>query len=337
LSFQRSSVIPTKDRHSDEGGKYFTPSLFKLAVSLITMKKALIQLNAAVFLWGFTGVLGRAITLDSTMLVWWRLLITVVSLWILYLVQGKAKRIPAKSILLISLIGTILALHWVCFYASIKLANVTIALTCLSTTALLAALIEPLILKKKFDPFEIVLGLFAIAGIFIIYNTHLQFSTGIIVGLLASLFTVLVSVLNKKIVDQYQPEHITLYQLSGGFLGLTILLPAFHFLFPDKWAAPTLPDWGWLLILSWVCTILTFFLYIRALKKVSAFTMNLTLTLEPIYGIILAFVIYKENKLLSKWFYVGFALIALAVVFHLWRLISAARRKSASAGLGAFP
>lgn len=286
-------------------------------------------MNVAVFLWGFTGVLGRAITLDSTMLVWWRLLITMVSLWILYLVQGKARRIPTRSILMISLIGTIQALHWVCFYASIKLANVTIALTCLSTTALIAALIEPLIIKKKFDFFEIVLGLFAIAGIVIIYNTHLNFSTGIIVGLLSALLTVLVSVINKKIIDQYHPEHITLYQLTGGFLGMSLLLPVFHLLFHDHWSPPTTMDSVWLILLSWVCTILTFILYIRSLKKISAFTMNLTLTLEPVYGIILAFIIYHENKLLSQWFYLGFALISLAVVLHVWRLIYTSRRNSA--------
>lgn len=285
------------------------------------MKKALLQLHTAVFLWGFTGVLGRAITLQSTMLVWWRLLITMISLWVLYLLQGKARKIHWKSGLMIGGIGTILALHWVCFYASIKLANVTIALTCLSTTALIASLIEPLIIRKRFDPVEIFLGLFAIAGILIIYNTHLQFSTGIVVGLLASLFTVLVSVLNKKIIDQHNPENITLYQLSGGFVGLSILLPLFQFVFPENLTAPTALDWVWLIVLSWACTILTFFLYIRALKKLSAFTMNLTLTLEPIYGIILAFVIYKENRLFSQWFYVGFALIAVAVVFHMWRLL----------------
>lgn len=298
-----------------------------IAVSLTTMKRALIQLNAAVFLWGFTGVLGRAITLDSIMLVWWRLLITMISLWILYVVQGKARRIPTRSILMISLIGTTQALHWVCFYASIKLANVTIALTCLSTTALMAALIEPLVIKKKFDFFEIVLGLFAIAGILIIYNTHLNFSTGILVGLLAAVLTVMVSVINKKIIDQYQPEHITLYQLTGGFFGISILLPVFHLLFHDHWSVPSSLDWLWLILLSWVCTILTFFLYIRSLKSISAFTMNLTLTLEPIYGIILAFVIYHENKFLSKWFYVGFALIILAVLFHTLRLIYISKRK----------
>lgn len=285
------------------------------------MKKALLQLHTAVFLWGFTGVLGRTITLDSTMLVWWRLLITMVSLWILYLIQGKAKGINWKAGLVISLIGTIQALHWVTFYASIKLANVTIALTCLSTTALLASLIEPLILKRRFDLIEIFLGFFAIAGILIIYNTHIQFSIGIVIGLISAILTVFVSVLNKKIVDVYQPEQITLYQLTGGFVGLTVLLPLFQALFPETWSAPGTWDWVWLIVLSWLCTILTFFLYIRALKNVSAFTMNLTLTLEPIYGIILAFIIYKENKEVSQWFYVGFALIAVAVLFHMWRLL----------------
>src|SRR4051812_20498814 len=126
------------------------------------MKKALLQLHAAVFLWGFTGVLGRAITLNSVLLVWYRLLITVFSLWVLYGVLKKVKPLPVRSILYISFIGTILAFHWVCFYGSIKYSNVTIALTCLSTTALLSSLIEPLVLRKKFDPAEIVLGLFAI-------------------------------------------------------------------------------------------------------------------------------------------------------------------------------
>jgi drug/metabolite transporter (DMT)-like permease len=296
---------------------------------LALMKKALVQLNAAVFLWGFTGVLGRAISLDSIMLVWWRLLITMVSLWALYLVFGKPRRVPSLSILMISIIGTIQALHWVCFYASIKLANVTIALTCLSTSALIAALLEPLVIKKKFDFFEIFLGLFAIAGILIIYNTHLRFSAGIIIGLLSAVLTVMVSVANKKIIDNYHPEHITLYQLTGGFLGITVLLPVFRLFFHNTWSVPTPVDWVWLVVLSWVCTILTFFLYIRSLKNISAFTMNLTLTLEPIYGIILAFVIYQENRYLSRWFYFGFALIILAVLFHTWRLIYTTRQKSA--------
>lgn len=286
----------------------------------------MLQLHLAVFLWGFTGVLGRVITLDQTWLVWYRLLITTVSLWLLYFFLKKISRLPFRSILFISAIGLIQALHWICFYGSIKYSNITIALTTLSTSALLASVIEPLVLKKRFDFVEVFLGLFAIAGIVIIYNTHIQFSIGIIIGLISALLTVLVSVLNKKIVDNYQPEQITLYQLTGGFIALSLLLPVYQYYFPERHYVPQQMDWLWLLLLSWVCTIFTFFLYIRSLKKISAFTLNLTLTLEPIYGIILAFLIYQENEKLSPWFYVGFGLIALAVVFHMWRLILTAKR-----------
>jgi drug/metabolite transporter (DMT)-like permease len=243
-------------------------------------------------------------------------------------VQGKISRIDKKAALLIGVLGTVQALHWVTFYASIKLANVTIALTCLSTTALIASIAEPLVMRKKFSAVEIFLGLFAIAGILVIYNTHLEFSTGILIGLLSSVLTVMVSVLNKKIIDQHRPEDITLYQLTGGFVGLSILLPVFSLFFTEEWNIPTTLDVVWLVILSWLCTILTFFLYIRALQKVSAFTMNLTLTLEPVYGIILAFLIYHENRMFSHWFYVGFALIAVAVVFHMWRILKPAKQKS---------
>jgi drug/metabolite transporter (DMT)-like permease len=285
------------------------------------MKKALLQLHLAVFLWGFTGVLGRIITLDQTWLVWYRLLITVTSLWILYFFLKKIRRMSFTQVVIIGCIGFLQALHWVCFYGSIKYSNVTIALTCLSTSALFASVIEPVLLRKKFELIEIFLGLFAIAGISIIYNTHLQFSTGIIIGIISTLLTVVVSVLNKKIVDAYQPEQITLYQLTGGFVGLSFLLPLYQYYFPEKHFVPAHIDWLWLTILSWVCTIFTFFLYIRSLKKISAFTMNLTLTLEPVYGIILAFVFFSENRLLNKWFYVGFVLIAVAVVFHMWLLL----------------
>ncbi len=285
------------------------------------MKKALLQLNAAVFLWGFTGVLGRLITLNETWLVWYRLLITVITLWLLFLFFRKIPRLPLSSVLHIGAIGTVQALHWVCFYGSIKYSNVTIALTCLSTSALLSSLLEPLLLRKKFDPVEILLGLFAIAGIVVIYNTHIKFSVGIVVGLLSALLTVIVSVLNKKMIGTYNAESITLYQLTGGFVGLTALIPVLQLLFPAAHQLPAPADWLWLLILSWVCTIFTFFLYIHSLKKLSAFTMNLTLTLEPIYGIALAFFVFHENRYLSNWFYVGFGLIVLAVLLHTMRIL----------------
>lgn len=285
------------------------------------MKSALIRLHIAVFLWGFTGVLGRLITLNEGWLVWWRMFITAIALWIYFFLSGKIQKVSLRDFLKIASIGTILAMHWLLFYGSIKYANVSIALTCLATTGLLSAIIEPLFFRRKINTSELLLGTFALAGIVIIYFSNLQFSIGIYIGLLSALATVIVSVLNKKIVAGYTPQVITLYQLTGGFLGLTTLMPLYNYLLHSDIQYPQNLDWLWLLILACFCTVLTFILYIGALNKVSAFTVNLTLTLEPVYGIILAFAVFQENKYLSSYFYIGFALILVAVLLQMKRIV----------------
>ncbi|MEP7318034.1 MAG: EamA family transporter [Panacibacter sp.] len=285
------------------------------------MKAALIRLHIAVFLWGFTGVLGRLITLNEGWLVWWRMFITAIALWIYFFFSGNIQKVSFRNFIKIASIGTILALHWLFFYGSIKYANVSIALTCLATTGLLSAIIEPLFFRRKINTSELLLGTFALAGIVIIYFSNLQFSVGIYIGLLSALATVIVSVLNKKIVGGYTPQVITLYQLTGGFLGLTLLMPLYNFFLNSNIQYPQQWDWLWLLILACFCTVLTFILYIGALNKVSAFTVNLTLTLEPVYGIILAFAVFQENKYLSNYFYIGFALILVAVLLQMKRVV----------------
>jgi len=294
------------------------------------MKGALLRLHTAVFLWGFTGVLGRAINLNEGWLVWWRMFITAISLWILFYFYKSIPKISWKDFLKLTFVGTVLSLHWLAFYGSIKYANVSIALTCLSTTGLLSAIVEPLFFRRRINVYELVLGLFALAGIIIIYFTNLSFSIGIYIGLLAALLTVLVSVMNKKLIAGYAPQAITLYQLTGGFLGLSILLPFYNMAFPSIQKIPQQYDWLWLIILSWCCTVFTFLLYINALKKVSAFTVNLTLTLEPVYGIILAFLIYHENKSLSGYFFIGFGLILFAVFLQMFRLVKEQKKLAAN-------
>src|ERR1044072_3112922 len=159
------------------------------------MKGALIRLHIAVFLWGFTGVLGRAITLNEGWLVWWRMFITTISLWILFYFSKRLRKISFRDFLKIAAIGTVLSLHWLTFYGSIKYANVSIALTCLSTTGLLSAIIEPAFFRRRINMYEIVLGVFALAGIALIYVTNLSYSTGIYIGRLSAVLTVLVSVM----------------------------------------------------------------------------------------------------------------------------------------------
>ncbi len=292
------------------------------------MKSALLQLNLAVFIWGFTGVLGRAITLNSGWLTWWRMLITVATLLLMYGYKKRIQKINLKDFFRIGFVGFVLALHWLCFYGSIKMSNVSIALTCLSTSGLASALLEPLFFKRRIKPGEILLGLLTLSGVIIVYYTNLHFSMGIYIGLLAMLLTVFTSILNKKLVNDYKSETITIYQLSGGFLALTVLMPLYHFLFPTENIFPVKFDWLWLIILAWVCTIWTYFLYVSALRKITPFTMNLTLTLEPVYGIILAFVLYKENESLSKHFYIGLLLILLAVFLQTRLLVRQDKNQS---------
>ncbi|WP_207496806.1 DMT family transporter [Aridibaculum aurantiacum] len=293
------------------------------------MKQALVKLHAAVFLWGFTGVLGRLISLNEGLLVWYRILITVVSLYVLMRVKGELETVPRRQRMQLFGIGGLIALHWCFFYGSIKYANVSIALTCLSSAGLFTALLEPVMTRKKFVPIEILLGLIGIAGIYLIFHFDPHYSTGIILGLICTLLSCIFSILNKNQVSFTAPKTMMLYELSGGILLLSLAMPFYLWAFPTKQLLPTSSDWMWLFLLSWLCTILAMDLSLQALQKVSAFTQNLTINLEPVYGIILAFVVYKENKYLSDGFYLGFALILGAVVLQMMRVVRS-RKKGTS-------
>ncbi|THU40026.1 EamA family transporter [Niastella caeni] len=297
------------------------------------MRKAFLQLHIAVFLAGFTGILGKLITLNEALLVWYRLLITVITLWVLYLFQRKLHRTcPERSrrgagIARIIAVGAIVALHWVTFYASIKYANVSVALVCFSAVGFFTAILEPLITRKPFNKNELLLGLLVIAGIYLIFHFDPHFKTGIIFGIISALLASLFPVFNRLLVQEHKPETVTLYQLSGGFLFLTLLLPFYLYFVPADHILPTITDAGWLLVLSWFCTVWAFNLSMNALKKISAFTVNLTYNLEPLYGIALAFIIYREDKLLSGSFYIGLLLIVLSVFLQTW-LVYRGRKKS---------
>ncbi len=258
---------------------------------------------------------------------WWRMLITIVTLYIIMRLRKELEGVSSKQRWQLFGIGGLIALHWCFFYGSIKYSNVSIALTCLSSAGLFTALLEPMMTRKKFVPVEILLGLVAIAGIFLIFHFDPQYKTGIILGLICTVLSCVFSILNKNKVSYTAPKTMMLYELGGGWLFLTLVMPLYLFAFPTPHLVPGKIDVLWLLLMSWVCTILAMDFSLQALQKVSAFTQNLTLNLEPIYGIILAFIVYKENKYLSDWFYLGFALIVLAVVLQMIRIIVERKRK----------
>ncbi len=290
------------------------------------MKKALIQLHIAVFLAGFTAILGKLITLNEGLLVWFRLFITVVTLAGILYYRKQLQRIPFKDVLKIFGVGVIVALHWVTFYGSVKYANVSVALVCFSAMGFFTAFFEPLILKRKIAAVEVALGLLAISGIYIIFDFHPQYKLGIIFGILSAVGSSLFPIYNKKLLLTYTPKILALYELGGGLLALTFIVPIYLQFFPASYYMPTTTDWLWLLVLAWLCTVLSFDLQLNALKKLSAFTSNLTYNLEPVYGIILAFIFFKENENLQNQFYIGVLLILLAVVLQMCRIYNEQRK-----------
>jgi drug/metabolite transporter (DMT)-like permease len=291
------------------------------------LRKAFIQLHIAVILAGFTGVLGRLITLNEGLLVWYRLLISAVTLWILFYFTRKLRSIPLREFAKIFGVGLIAALHWVTFYGSIKYSNVSVALVCFSSIGFFTAVFEPLVFRKKIDPKEMLLGLMVIGGIYIIFHFDPQYKTGIIIGIISALLGSLFPIFNRVLLRIHSTETVTVYELSGGLLALSAILPLYLYLFPADHLVPTVPDFWWLMILSWFCTVLAFQLSMSALKKISAFTVNLTYNLEPVYGILLAFVIYQENKELGSSFYVGLSVIILAVALQTLDVYGKHRRK----------
>jgi drug/metabolite transporter (DMT)-like permease len=277
-----------------------------------TIKKSYLQLHFSVFLWGFTAILGALITLEALDLVWWRMLITSLS-FVLLLKGFKAYwAYPLSKVLSMMGIGCIVALHWLCFYGSVKLANASVALIGVSTAALFSSLFEPLVFKKKISKLEVFLGLMVIPGIALIVNTlrqdfHLGLYVGIASGILASTFTVL----NKKTLEGVRAKDMSFVELSAGFLFLSIFMPFFGF--SGGFVFPQSTDIYYLLLLSVGCTTLPFVLSLEALKHLSAFITNLSVNLEPIYGLILAVVILKENQELNFGFYLGCLIILVSV------------------------
>lgn len=281
------------------------------------MKKAFLQLHVSIFLAGFTGVLGKLITLNEGMLVWWRLLLTAGTMWIVFGFTKKIQKVSWRQVLELSGVGLLAALHWVTFYGSIKTANVSVALVCFSSVGFFTSLTEPLLEKKRIDLKEVLLGLLVMAGISIIFHFDTRYKTGILLGVLCALFLAFVMVLLRRYLKAFNSETVLTWQLSGGFLWLSLMLPFYLHYFPEQlW-----PGWsnlGWLLFLAWFCSVWAFTLTGNALKKLSAYTVNLSFNLEPLYGIILAFLLYNEQQELSISFFVGSGLILLSVLIHTW-------------------
>ena len=284
------------------------------------MKRAFTFLHISILLAGFTGVFGRLITMNAGLISWYRLLFSGLFLLVFLRFSRKLKRYDVSAVVKISLVGFMLAVNWVFFYESIKYSNISIGVVCYSLTGFFTAIVAPLLNRKKIQFAEILLSSLTLCGIALIFGLDATYRTGIIFGVISSMIGTFYTIYNERLTKTFNSETITLYTMLGGCAGLTLIMPAYLFLSPVQTLLPSPSDLVYLLLLSLFCTVFMYLLLTKALHKISAFTVNLSFNLEPLYSIVLAIVIYKENTELSAVFYCGLALIMLSVVLQMWRV-----------------
>ncbi len=274
--------------------------------------KSYLHLHVIVFIWGFTAILGKLISLEALDLVWYRMLFASVIMTFVVLFNKEKIKVPFNVLIGFIVSGIIIAAHWLTFYQAIKVSNVSITLACLSTGAFFASILEPIFYKRKVIWYELLFGLIVVVGLGIIFNVETKFKTGIYLAVTSAFLSALFSVINGKYAKEYDPNVISLYELSSGVFFLSIYL-FFAGSFTPAFFALSVNDLIWLFLLSSICTAYAFSASVKVMKFLSPFTVMLTINLEPIYGIILALLIFKDGEEMTPLFYVG-ALVILATV-----------------------
>ena len=284
--------------------------------------KTLIILHTAVFLAGWTGIFGRLITLGGLPLVWYRMMVSVAVLAIVLAFLGRLHRLSWKAFAMIASIGGLLALHWVAFYASIQASNVSVGVACIATSSFFTTLLDPLINRKRISWVEVLISFIAIAGVLLIFSLDVRYRLGIALGLLSAALYSLFSLLNINVARETGEDSATmlLYEIIGGILLLSVLIPFYLQLFPEAGITPQENDLLWLLLLGSVFTVLPFLFQLQALRTLSAFTVNLTYNLEPVYSIAFAALVFGEYREVGLFFWLGITLIVISVIIQTRRI-----------------
>ena len=274
----------------------------------MTRSRALLILHLIVFIWGFTGILGKEISLESDQLVWWRTLIAAMAMGLFALFTGRSLRVERKELLAYIGVGLLTAAHWICFFGSIKVSNVSTALAIISTTSFFVAIVGPFIRKTSFSILEVVLGIIVIIGLTIIFKFEPDMTLGIVLSLAAAFFAAVFSSFNSVLVKKYPPTRIAFYEMSAGMVGVTLYM-LFNGTLDASLVDVGLRDLSLLIVLGTVATAFAFIMGIEVMKVLSPFTCALTINLEPLYTIAIALFLYKEDEFMSPAFYVGSILI----------------------------
>lgn len=271
------------------------------------------HLHFLVFIAGFTAILGELISIQAVPLVWFRMLIAAILMFFYIRLMRIKINIPSRYIIRFSVAGIIIALHWITFFGSIKVANVSIALSMFSTGAFFASFIEPIIFKRRIIWYEIIFGLLVIIGVFIITKSEMKYLAGIVLGILSAFLSSLFAVINGKFLEKNSATVISFYEFLGGVLFITLFIPIFGDGFSMEFFELSRSDYGYLFILASICTAYAFIASVYIMNYISPFTVILTYNLEPVYGILLALILFPETEKMSPEFYIG-AIIIISVV-----------------------
>ncbi|MCR4860159.1 MAG: DMT family transporter [Bacteroidales bacterium] len=277
--------------------------------------RTLLLLHLAVFLAGWTGVLGRVISLDGLPLVWYRVMISFPVLLAVLLIGRRLHRVERGAVLRFGALGILLALHWVAFYKSIQTSNVSVGVACIATSCFFSAIFEPLLTKRRIQWVELLISFIAIAGILLIFSLDVRYRTGILWGLASAALYSVFSILIIQAGERTGEDSATmlLWELAGSVLFLSLCVPLYALLRGEPLPVPQGADWWALPLLGSVLTIVPFLLQIYALRRLSAFTVNVAYNLEPVYSIFFAALLFGELQEVGLSFWAGIALIVLSV------------------------
>jgi drug/metabolite transporter (DMT)-like permease len=280
-----------------------------------TNLKNYLHLHLIVFIWGFTAILGALISIDAIPLVWYRMLFAVIIVFAYFIIKKIPIKISPKFFIKLFIGGVIIAIHWIAFFSAIKVSNISVALVSMSTGALFTSIIEPLFFKRKLDFLELFFGIIVISGLYIIFNVETNYTLGIVYALIAAFLSALFSVLNGLYVQKHDAKIISFYQLLFGVLFITVFILLTSG-FQLKMFSLTNTDIFYLIILSSICTAYAFIVSIKLMKYLTPYTVMLTINLEPVYGILLAVLIFGEKEKMSPQFYIGAAIILITVIIN---------------------
>lgn len=297
----------------------------------ISFNKNILILHLTVLIWGFTGILGDLIAVSALHLVWYRVLIASLSLMAYFLFTGQSMRVDRARLIQFLLVGGVVGLHWVLFFHAIKISTVSVTLVTLSALTLFTSILEPLINRKRFSIADVIVGLVIIFGIYLIFKFEFQYLWGIIYGLSCAFCASIFSVMNARMVKRSSASLITFYEMIGAFFWLSL-----YMLFAGEFTSDLMlstPDLGYLLLLGIVCTAVAYVLGVAVMKELSAFTVALTTNMEPVYGIILALLIFGEKETMSTGFYMGTVIVLCAVFVYPYLKTKMERKAAAKANI----